>query len=137
LQQANTELRAIIEELKRGDENALGLAVESHASHSQIDDSTNYRSIDSPVTSSDDELDVAPDKIGQAGCFVSSSALHYPTKSESSSTGPLVQSPNREHMKNKLIAHTALQEQKRNRLFNLPDIDGVPTELALHFLDVH
>jgi hypothetical protein len=40
-------------------------------------------------------------------------------------------------MKNKLIANAALQRQNERLLFNLPEIDDVPTELGLHLLDVH
>jgi hypothetical protein len=115
---------------------------EGRESNSQIAPSQERRqSLDSLATFSDEELDVAPfisvDEAGQANSFGPSSALHYPNKSDSSLAVPSAQLLNREHMKNKLIANAALQRQNERLLTRLSDIDGVPTELALHLLDVH
>ena len=93
--------------------------------------------------SSDEELDVAPfisvDEAGQAKSFGPSSALHFPTKHGATSTSFGQSSPimAMEHMRNSLIANAALQRQREYDLRSLPNIDGVPTELALHLLDLH
>lgn len=142
LQRENTELKSFIIKLKGEEGNKPSLAVAEGLESNQNSHSQNRRqSLDSLATSSNEEFDVAPfisvDEAGQPGSFGPSSALHYPNKSVSLSTVPSAQLLNREHMKNKLIANAALQRQNERLLFHLPDIDGVPTELALHLLDVH
>ncbi|KAJ3549882.1 hypothetical protein NM208_g271 [Fusarium decemcellulare] len=94
----------------------------------------------SPVVSSDDELDIAHfisvDDTGKPRSFGPSSALHNLARSE---TGP---SPSRhsathDNVRNALIANAALQRHFEHGLARLPSIDGVPTELALHLLNLH
>ena len=141
LQQENTELRSFIAKVKGDEGNIPSLAVTESLESNQNSPSQNrQQSLDS-IASSDEEFDVAPfisvDEAGRLGTFGLSSALHYPNKSESLHTVPSAQLLNREHLKNKLIANAALQRQNERLLLNLPDIDGVPTELALHLLDVH
>ncbi|KAJ5455432.1 hypothetical protein N7475_010553 [Penicillium sp. IBT 31633x] len=143
LQRENTELKSFIAKLKGEEGTTAGPAVaEDLEPHPQISSSQNHQqSLDSLATSSDEELDIAlftsVDETGQTNSFGPSSALHDPTNSESSLAVPSARLLNREHMKNKLIANAALQRQNERLLSQLPDIDGVPTELALHLLDVH
>ena len=42
-----------------------------------------------------------------------------------------------EEFKVHLVAHAALQRQKEFHIRLMPDVDGVPIELAMHLLDVH
>lgn len=42
-----------------------------------------------------------------------------------------------EHRRNSLVANAALQRQAEHHLSTLPEIAGVPTEVALHLLNVH
>ncbi|KAL6837336.1 fungal-specific transcription factor domain-containing protein [Trichoderma camerunense] len=92
-----------------------------------IDDSLDYES--------DADLDVGPffsvDETGKIDSFGPSSALqgsiHRPSTSE----------PALEQIHNNLFAHAALQRQREYELYQLPDIDGVPTPLAIHLLDIH
>ncbi|KAJ5788549.1 hypothetical protein N7457_003539 [Penicillium paradoxum] len=143
LQQENADLRSFIAKLRSEEGTTPGPTVtEGLELHPQVSPNSNRRqSLDSLASFSDEELNVAPfisvDEAGQTNSYGPSSALHDPTKSESSLTVPSAQLLNREHMKNKLIANAALQRQNERLLFRLPDVDGVPTELALHLLDVH
>ena len=71
------------------------------------------------------------DECGQVGVFGPSSALHSPVK------GPLLTVLPTHDVRNQLVANAALQRQREFSLRSLPDIDGVPTELAMHLLDLH
>lgn len=90
--------------------------------------------------SSDEEFDIGPflsvDEAGKPSSFGPSSALHYHPGSGSGS-GQSAASLARDHIKNSLIAEAALQRQNEHHLASLPDIHGVPTDLALHLLDLH
>lgn len=90
--------------------------------------------------SSDEELDVASflsvNEAGKTNSFGPSSALHFPTQQRTPSTYS-TQSLTVEHIRNSLVANAALQRQAEHSLSRFPDIDGVPTELALHLLDLH
>ncbi|KAK2806343.1 hypothetical protein FQN51_007387 [Onygenales sp. PD_10] len=85
---------------------------------------------------SDEDLDVLPflsvDEGGRVDSFGPSSALQGPTK-------PLVNSeyPVAEHVRNHLIANAIIQRQREYDLHSWQQIDGVPTDLALHLLDLH
>jgi len=89
---------------------------------------------------SDEGVDVEPfisvDEAGKPNSFGPSSALHFPTKRSSSDTYSM-KSMSIEHVKDRLVANAALQRQSEHGLAMLTDIDGVPTELALHLLDLH
>ena len=110
---------------------------------STVDQRARIELEESRDVSSDEDLDVAPfmsvDDAGHANSFGPSSALHVSPKTE------VLQSPRtqgtggmaNEHMRNTLIANAALQRQNEHELTMLPDIDGVPTELALHLLNLH
>lgn len=97
---------------------------------------TNHNSDDS----SDQELDLGPfisvDEAGKANSFGPSSALHFPTKQNTTSTQSS-RSLIVDNVRNSLIANAALSRQNEHNAFLLPNIEGVPTELALHLLDVH
>ena len=101
---------------------------------------TSRESLGSLDDSSDEELDVAPfisvDEAGKPSIFGPSSALHIPAKNENA-LGQAKRSLTMEHIKNGLIANAALQRQSEHHLALLPEIDGVPTELAMHLLDLH
>lgn len=85
---------------------------------------------------SDEELDVAPffsvDETGKIDSFGPSSALqaavHRPPATESTML---------QHIRNKLIVNATLQRQREYELYRMSDIDGVPTPLAMHLLDLH
>ena len=90
--------------------------------------------------SSDEEPDLAPfasvDETGMPSSFGPSSALNQPPRRG-------LGHPHRgsgeanDAVRNGLIANAALQRQREHALASLPDIHGVPTDLALHLLDVH
>lgn len=86
--------------------------------------------------SSDEDLDpvtfLSVNEAGQIGAFGPSSALHDPLKA-----GELGRSQPTDQFRYQLIANATLQRQQEYRLRQLPDIDGVPTELAMHLLDLH
>jgi hypothetical protein len=81
-------------------------------------------------------VDVSPfysvDEMGNLDSFGPSSALQSSIKTQAP-TGSLVS----EHIRNSLIANAVLQRQREHELYSLPDIDGVPIELAMHLLDLH
>lgn len=85
--------------------------------------------------SSDDEADTAPfvsiDDQGQVGIFGPTSALHDNTR-PSQKKQPLPHEGS-----NELIANAILQRQREYDLQYHSNLDGVPTELALHLLDLH
>lgn len=88
---------------------------------------------------SDEEHDVALfisiDESGKQSSFGPSSALHWPVYKHSPFKSR--QSQTVEHIRNSLVANAALQRQYEHQVSLLPDIDGVPTELAMHLLDLH
>lgn len=93
------------------------------------------------MESEEDELDVAQfisiNESGSPGTFGPSSALHAPPYSSQSPRMASAQNSGLEHRKNALIANAALQRQAEHNIAALPDVAGVPTDLALHLLDVH
>lgn len=96
--------------------------------------------LETPVVSSDDELDIAHfisvDDTGEASSFGPSSALHNPAKSETGNS-PSRHTETQDIERNGLIAKAALQRHLEHGLNRMPAIDGVPTDLALHLLNVH
>ncbi|RMJ08490.1 hypothetical protein CDV36_011893 [Fusarium kuroshium] len=95
---------------------------------------------ETPIISSEDELDIAHfisvDDAGQTSSFGPSSALHNPARSETG-LSPSRQSATQDNIRNGLIANAALQRHQEYGLARLPAIDGIPTELALHLLNLH
>lgn len=93
------------------------------------------------IESEEDELDVTQfisiNESGNPETFGPSSALHAPPYSSQSPRTAPAQNTGLEHRKNALIANAALQRQAEHNIAAMPDIAGVPTELALHLLDVH
>lgn len=85
---------------------------------------------------SDTDLDVSPffsvDETGKIDSFGPSSALQA-----SIHRSATVESPTPRQICNNLFANAALQRQREYELYHLPDIDGVPTPLAIHLLDLH
>ncbi|KAK5231477.1 hypothetical protein LTR72_000659 [Exophiala xenobiotica] len=103
---------------------------------------TRRTSLGSLADSSDEEYDIGPflsvDEAGKPSSFGPSSALHYhPHPGNGSNLVQSAASLARDHIRNALIAEAALQRQKERHLASLPDIHGVPTELATHLLDLH
>ncbi|RTE75113.1 hypothetical protein BHE90_010447 [Fusarium euwallaceae] len=96
--------------------------------------------VETPIISSEDELDIAHfisvDDAGQPSSFGPSSALHNPARSETG-LSPSRQSATQDNIRNGLIANAALQRHQEYGLARLPAIDGIPTELALHLLNLH
>jgi hypothetical protein len=84
---------------------------------------------------SDGEFDVSRylsvDDQGQVGVFGLTSTLHDPGR-QSLPTGPPSQD-----IRNQLVANAALERQKEFSIRLLPDINGVPINLAMHLLDLH
>lgn len=93
----------------------------------------------SVIDSDDEDLDVTQfisiDEAGNPSTFGPSSALHVPTHGEQ--ILPSARSQTLEHRKNSLIANAALQRQSEHEFSRFTDIAGVPTQLALHLLNVH
>jgi hypothetical protein len=94
------------------------------------------------LTLSDSEVDepdvtqfVSIDESGNPGNFGPSSALHVLTNTGQSPKPAHLQ--DLEHRRNSLIANAALQRQAEHQISTLPEIAGVPTEVALHLLNVH
>lgn len=90
-------------------------------------------------SSSDEEPDLSVyssvNDAGETISFGPSSALNNPKERRAEIARG--RSSTSESVRNALIANAALQRQQEARLHWLPDIDGVPTELALHLLNVH
>lgn len=90
---------------------------------------------DPDAESSDGDFDVSKyvsvDDQGQVGVFGLTSTLHNPGN-RTMPTGP----PSND-VRNLLVANAALQRQKEFSLRQLPDIDGIPTNLAMHLLNLH
>ncbi|KAM5344267.1 hypothetical protein ACJ41O_012804 [Fusarium nematophilum] len=95
---------------------------------------------ETPIVSSDDELDIAHfisvDDAGKPSSFGPSSALHNPARGETG-LSPSRGSATQDNIRNSLIANAALQRHMEYGLARLPSIDGIPTELALHLLNLH
>ncbi|KKY27693.1 putative nitrogen assimilation transcription factor nira [Phaeomoniella chlamydospora] len=91
---------------------------------------------DGDGSSSDEDLDpvnfLSVDESGHIGAFGPSSALHDPLQA-----GGADKAQHGDHFRYQLIANAALQRQQEHLLRRLPEIDGVPTELAMHLLDLH
>ena len=84
---------------------------------------------------SDGEFDVSRylsvDDQGQVGIFGLTSTLHNPGRQS------LPGGPPSQDIRNLLVANAALERQKEFAIRLLPDIDGVPINLAMHLLDLH
>ncbi|VUC32184.1 unnamed protein product [Clonostachys rosea] len=95
---------------------------------------------ETPIVSSDDELDIAHfisvDDAGGTSSFGPSSALHNPAKSDTG-LSPSRASGTTDNVRNSLIANAALQRHQEHALSRNQTIDGVPSSLALHLLNLH
>ncbi|KAH8586181.1 nitrogen assimilation transcription factor nirA [Bisporella sp. PMI_857] len=84
---------------------------------------------------SDGDFDVSQylsvDDHGQVGVFGLTSTLHNPGQTSVPNVLPI------QEIRNQLIANAALERQKEFAIRLLPDIDGVPTSLGMHLLDLH
>ncbi|CZR66512.1 related to pathway-specific regulatory protein nit-4 [Phialocephala subalpina] len=84
---------------------------------------------------SDGEFDASKylsvDDQGQVGVFGLTSTLHNPAQTSVSKFTPS------HEVRNQLVANAALERQKEFSIRLLPDIDGVPLNLAMHLLDLH
>ncbi|RFU33094.1 hypothetical protein B7463_g3230, partial [Scytalidium lignicola] len=84
---------------------------------------------------SDVDFDVSQylsvDDHGQVEVFGLTSTLHNPGRAPPSNSPPI------QGVRNQLIANAALQRQKEFSIRLLPELDGVPTSLAMHLLDLH
>lgn len=103
----------------------------------EVDRAESLHSLESdPV----EDLDIGPfisvDETGKPSSFGPSSALHWPPR-EANGLTQHVASAEREFVKHSLIAKAALQRQSERHVSLMPDIFGVPTELAMHLLDLH
>jgi hypothetical protein len=85
---------------------------------------------------SDGDFDVSKylsvDDQGQVDVFGLTSTLHNPGRPSL----PNIPTSSQE-IRNQLVANAALERQKEFSLRLLPDIDGVPVNLAMHLLDLH
>lgn len=109
------------------------------------------RDLETPIVSSDDELDIthfiSVDDAGKPSSFGPSSALHNPALSDTTNSPARHQGHNQAHSsqsaeqesaeRNSLIAKAAVQRHLEHGLTRLPNIRGVPTNLALHLLNLH
>ena len=71
------------------------------------------------------------DGHGRMNAFGPTSALHNPFNASSLTPA------RRQDIQNQLIANATLQRQREFSLQSWPEIGGVPTELALHLLNIH
>ncbi|KKA16125.1 Nitrogen assimilation transcription factor NirA [Rasamsonia emersonii CBS 393.64] len=78
---------------------------------------------------------ISRDECGVVRIFGPTSALHIesPTSMPDSTESRATSDPDRFQ----LIANAALQRQKEHDLRKLPTIGGIPSELAMHLLDLH
>ncbi|XHG09065.1 hypothetical protein AWENTII_012149 [Aspergillus wentii] len=89
-------------------------------------------------SSSESEYDVTTflsrDECGTVGVFGPSSALHAgsPMSTESPDSRPRVEPDGYQ-----LIADAALSRQREFDIRSLPTVGGIPSELAMHLLDLH
>ncbi|GLA37565.1 hypothetical protein AnigIFM63309_004504 [Aspergillus niger] len=90
-------------------------------------------------SSEDDDYDpttfLSRDECGTVGIFGPSSALH--ARSPLGLANSANSRPAAEPDRYQLIAEAALQRQREPDLRRLPAIGGIPSELALHLLDLH
>jgi hypothetical protein len=90
---------------------------------------------DAEGSESDGDFDVSQylsvDDHGQVGIFGLTSTLHDPRQASLPNVPPI------QEVRNQLIANAALERQKEFAIRLLPSIDGVPTPLAMHLLDLH
>ncbi|KAF9890867.1 hypothetical protein FE257_005443 [Aspergillus nanangensis] len=88
--------------------------------------------------SSDEEYDpttfLSRDECGTVGIFGPTSALHAQSPADDDRSNPRTAA---EPDRYQLIAEAALQRQREHDLRNLPTIAGIPSELAMHLLDLH
>lgn len=93
-----------------------------------------------PPGVSDEELDIANfvsvDDAGETCSFGPSSALHNSARNGLGKIAYRSSTPV-ENVKNSLIANAALQRHLEHGLFKCPAIAEVPTELAMHLLNLH
>ncbi|KAL4895602.1 nitrogen assimilation transcription factor NirA [Aspergillus ambiguus] len=97
-----------------------------------------HRNTDELESTSDEEYDpttfLSRDECGTVGIFGLTSALHAQSPTDEAQSSPRTKAaPDRYQ----LIAEAALQRQKEHDLRSLPSIAGIPTELAMHLLDLH
>lgn len=89
------------------------------------------------ATDSETDPDVSPfisiDEEGKLASYGPSSAL----QSSLPHTHVSKNVPDTEHQRNSLIANAVISRQKEHMLYSQSDLDGVPTDLALHLLDMH
>ncbi|KAJ5526407.1 nitrogen assimilation transcription factor NirA [Penicillium frequentans] len=96
---------------------------------------------DEPLDSSSDDEDYDPtpflsrDECGALGAFGPSSTFHV--GSPISQTESLDSKNRSEIDRHRLIANAALQRQKEYDLLRQPSIAGLPSDLAIHLLDLH
>ncbi|KAJ4109666.1 hypothetical protein NW768_012102 [Fusarium equiseti] len=158
LQRDASALKAFIVTLKRSDsqerEQLLSSAVDddgnvklpeledrsafTQTQHSSI--GTPSRRVEDSAIVSDDELDIANfvsiDDAGETNSFGPSSALHNPAGNSPNKTTHGRATPT-ENIKNSLIANAALQRHLEYGLLKHSSIAEVPTELAMHLLNLH
>ncbi|CEI63458.1 hypothetical protein FVEN_g24 [Fusarium venenatum] len=93
-----------------------------------------------PAIVSDDELDIASfvsvDDSGETNSFGPSSALYNPARNDPDNNTQCNWTWI-ENVKNSLIANAALQRHLEHGLVKHSTIAGVPTELAMHLLNLH
>ncbi|KAJ5784249.1 nitrogen assimilation transcription factor NirA [Penicillium pulvis] len=96
---------------------------------------------DEPLDPSSDDEDYDPtpflsrDECGALGAFGPSSTFHV--GSPISQTESLDSKNRSEIDRHRLIANAALQRQKEYDLLRQPSIAGLPSDLAIHLLDLH
>ncbi|KAF8847100.1 nitrogen assimilation transcription factor NirA [Acephala macrosclerotiorum] len=101
-----------------------------------ISEANNVNEVEEPDPyESDGDFDASKylsvDEQGQVGVFGLTSTLHNPSQSSVSKFIPS------HEVRNQLVANAALERQKEFSIRLLPDIDGVPLNLAMHLLDLH
>ncbi|RGP66583.1 hypothetical protein FLONG3_8779 [Fusarium longipes] len=93
-----------------------------------------------PAITSDDELDIANfvsvDDTGETSSFGPSSALHNPARNSPNKVAHRDSTPI-ENVRNGLIANAALQRHLEYGLLKHSTIAEVPTDLAMHLLNLH
>ncbi|CAG7564525.1 unnamed protein product [Fusarium equiseti] len=158
LQRDASALKAFIVTLKRSDsqerEQLLSSAVDDDgnvklpalADESPSEQTQHFsigilsRRVEDPAIVSDDELDIANfvsiDDAGETNSFGPSSALHNPAGNSPNKTTHSRATPI-ENVKNSLIANAALQRHLEYGLLKHSSIAEVPTELAMHLLNLH
>jgi hypothetical protein len=77
---------------------------------------------------------VSVDGHGQMSIFGLTSTLHDHGNGDLATPAPVASAPEDTYQ---LIAKAALEKQKEFRIRSLPDVDGIPTNIAIHLLDLH